>query len=298
MKNNQVYLIDKDLIGSTANFWNHRSDEWKMNSIVNILLFILITLLVIPAIVTAMEDTDVNVRVKAPEYVSGTFEVTIEIEDVTDLDSGNFDLSFDSSVVVVESVEPGIIDDTEIPVPMWRFMDDDTIRVPFNLPGDDGVSGSGYLAKIVFEIVGDIGDTSVLDLSDISSDTRGEFYQRAGRVLSATDTDEISANWFGDNVTVGTATSTPAEAPTPTPTPTIAAASTPTLTATSIETTSLDLASDPSASTAGALDAPAAAVSAAPSEKDGLQDVLTTHNFIAIYSLIGLLAFIYTLTFK
>ena len=269
-----------------------------MNSIAKkISPFISIVLLMLLAIGAAAEDdADVNVRVNAPEYVSDTFEVTIDIEDVTDLDSGNFDLSFDSSVVVVESVEPGNIEDTEIPVPMWRFMDDDTIRVPFNLPGDVGVSGSGYLAKIVFEVVGDIGDTSVLDLSDISSDTRGEFYQRAGRVLGATDTDEIPANWFGTNVTIGTAPSMPAETPTPTEAPTIVATSTPTPTATPIETPSLELASNPSTLTASAQSAPAAAVPDTPPESDGLQDILRAENFIAIYSFVGLLAFIYTLT--
>jgi len=269
-----------------------------MNSIAKkISPFILIVLLMLLAIGAAAEDdADVNVRVNAPEYVSDTFEVTIDIEDVTDLDSGNFDLSFDSSVVVVESLEPGNIEDTEIPVPMWRFMDDDTIRVPFNLPGDVGVSGSGYLAKIVFEVVGDIGDTSVLDLSDISSDTRGEFYQRAGRVLGATDTDEIPANWFGTNVTIGTAPSMPAETPTPTEAPTIVATSTPTPTATPIETPSLELASNPSTLTASAQSAPAAAVPDTPPESDGLQDILRAENFIAIYSFVGLLAFIHTLT--
>ena len=267
----------------------------KMNAITKKILSIaLLVSLMIGA--AAAEDAGVNVSVNAPEYVSDTFEVTIDIEDVTDLDSGNFDLSFDSSVVVVESVEPGNIEDTEIPVPMWRFMDDDTIRVPFNLPGDDGVSGSGYLTKIVFEVVGDIGDTSVMDLSDISSDTRGEFYQQAGRVLVATDAEEIPANWFGTNVTIGTAPAASDEAPPPTKSPTIVAASAPEPTATSIETPLLESESKPSASTARAQDAPAAIVPSASSEKDELQDVLTTHNFITIYSFIGLLAFIYAFT--
>lgn len=267
-----------------------------MNSIVKkILLFISITLLVIPAIVTAAEDTDVNVRVNAPEFVSGTFEVTIDIENVTDLDSGNFDISFDSGVVVVESVEPGNIDDIEIPVAMWRFTDDDTIRVTLNRPGagtdaegvGDGASGSGYLTKIVFEVVGDIGDTSIIDLSD-TSDT-------FERVLADIDSNLITANWFNDNVTVGTSTSVSTSAATlvadttPSPKPL----------ANSVKTTPPD--STPGSITSytpAVQDTPDTAVPTETSEKndsDGL-DALTTHNFIAIYSLIGLLAFIYTLT--
>ena len=269
----------------------------KMNSIAKkISPFISIVLLMLLAIGAAAEDdADVNVRVNAPEYVSDTFEVTIDIEDVTDLDSGNFDLSFDSSVVVVESVEPGIIDDTEIPVPMWRFMDDDTIRVTLNRPGagtdaegvSDGASGSGYLIKIAFEVVGDIGDTSIIDLSD-TSDT-------FERVLADVDSNLITANWFNDNVTVGTSTSASTSAATPmadtTPSPTPLA--------NSVKTTPPD--STPGSITSytpAAQDTPDTAVLTETSETDesnGL-DMLTTHNFIAIYSLIGLLAFIYTLT--
>lgn len=255
-----------------------------MNSIVKkILLFISITLLVILAIVTAAEDTDVDVRVNAPEFVSDTFEVTIDIENVTDLDSGQFDLSFDSSVVNVEEVEAGSIDNTEVPVAMWRFMDDDRIRVTFNLPGADGVSGTGYLTKIVFEVVSNPGDTTIMDLSDIS-----DTFERG---LVDVYSDLITANWFNDNVTVGTSISaaTPMADTTPSSMPV----------ANSIKTTPLD--STPGSTTSytpAAQDTPDTAVLTETSETDdsnGL-DMLTTHNLIAIYSLIGLLAFIYTLT--
>lgn len=255
-----------------------------MNSIVKkILLFISITLLVIPAIVAAAEDTDVNVRVNAPEYVSGTFEVTIDIENVTDLDSGQFDLSFDSSVVNVEEVEAGSIDNTDVPIDMWGFMDDDRIRVAFNLPGADGVSGSGYVTKIVFEVVGNPGDTTSIDLSDTFE-----------RVLVDIYADLITANWFNDYVTVGTSTSASTSAATP------MADTTPV--ATSVETTSSDSTPMPTTSyTPAAQDTPDTPDTAVPNEiferddPDGLE-TLTTHNFIAIYSFIGLLAFIYTLT--
>ena len=241
----------------------------------------------IPAIVTAAEDTDVNVRVNAPEYVSGTFDVTIDIEEVTDLDSGQFDLSFDSSVVNVEEVEAGSIDNTEVPIAMWRFMDDDRIRVIFNLPGADGVSGSGYLTKIVFEVVSNPGDTTIMDLSD-TSDT----FERG---LVDVYSDLITANWFNDDVTVGTSKSASTSAATPmadtTPSPTPVT--------NSVKTTALDSTHGSITSyTTAAQDTPDTAVPTEISERDdpdGL-DALTTHNFIAIYSLIGLLAFIYTLT--
>ena len=265
------------------------NEVMKMNSIVKrISLFISITLLMLLATSAAAEDADVNVRVNAPEYVLDTFEVTIDITNVSDLDGGQFDLTFDHNVIDVLYVEDvkskyGNIDDTEIPVDMCSAMDDGRIRLIFNLPGADGVSGSGCVVKILFEVLGNVGTTSAIDISD-------DFTRR----LSDIGADEIPANWVGDNVTVGTASSMPVETPTPAPTPTIVAASAPTPTATSILTSVPNL--DSPAFTARAQDAPAAAVPAAPSEKDGLQDILTTHNFISIYSIIGLLAFIYSLT--
>ena len=260
-----------------------------MNTITKKILSI--TLLMLLAIgAAAGDDAEVNVTVNAPEYVLDTFEVTIDVTDVSDMNGGQFDLTFDPDVINVLDVEDGNIDDTEIPVVMWRFMDDDKIRVFFKLSGADGVSGSGYLAKIIFEVAGDAGDTSVIDIpADISDNPEDR-----KRMLSDIGADEIPANWFGANVTIGTAPAASDEAPPPTRSPTIVAASAPEPTATSIETPSLMLASDPSALTASAQSAPA--VPDASSEKDESQDIFTAHNFIAIYSLVGLLAFIYALT--
>jgi len=257
-----------------------------MNTITKKILSI--ALLMLLAIGVAAEDADVNVIANAPEYVLDTFEVTIDITNVSDMDGGQFDLTFDHNVIDVIDVgdaksKYGDIDDTDIPVDMCSAMDDDRIRLIFNLPGADGVSGSGYVAKILFEVVGNVGTTSAIGISD-------EFTRK----LSDTGADEIPANWFGDNVTVGTAPSLPVETPTPSPTKTIVAASAPTPTATSIRTSAPN--PDSPAFTAKAQDASAAAVPATSSEKDGLQDILTTHNFITIYSFIGLLAFIYSLT--
>lgn len=262
-----------------------------MNSIAKrISPFISIVLLMLLANGAAAEDAGVNVSVNAPEYVSDTFEVTINVTEVSNIIGAQFDLTFDPDVIDIENVKsdvkPGMIDDTEMPMYGVERKDDGRIRVmiwQFDVVEEGGVSGSGYLTKIIFEVVGDTGDTSAIDMPE-------EFE----RILSDVDADEIPANWFGANVTVGTAPSMPAETPTPTQTPTIAAASAPEPTATSIRTSAPN--PDSPAFTASAQDAPSAAVPAAPSEKDGLQDILTTHNFIAIYSFVGLLAFIYSLT--
>ena len=258
------------------------NEMMEMNTITKMILSI--TLLMLLA---TCATADVNVSVNAPEYVLDTFEVTIDVTDVIDLDSGTFDLTFDPDVINVLEVEAGNIDDTEIPKGGNHLLDDGRLRILFNIKGVDGVSGSGYLAKIIFEVVGDTG-TSIIDMpADISDDPDDR-----RRMLSDIGYDEIPANWFGTNVTIGTAPSMPAETPTPTKMPTIAAASA--ATATSIRTSAPN--PDSPAFTARSQDAPAAVVPSASSEKDGLQDLLTTHNFITIYSFIGLLAVIYALT--
>ena len=104
------------------------------------------------------------------------------------MNGGQFDLSFDSSVVNVTAVNAGNIDSTAVPLVDWRFMDADTIRVLFKLSGDDGVSGSGYVTKIGFEITGSQGDISVLDISNGN--------------LADTNAEEIPATWTDDEVTV------------------------------------------------------------------------------------------------
>ncbi len=141
------------------------------------------------ALMIRMMAEKMQVCVNAPEVVSGAFNVTIDIHNVADLDSGQFDLSFNSSVVNVTAVHAGNIDGKQVPVDSWQFMDAGTIRMLFNLPGVRGVSGSGYVARIDFEVTGSHGDISVLDISDVG--------------LVDTGADEIPAVWIDDEVTIG-----------------------------------------------------------------------------------------------
>jgi hypothetical protein len=130
----------------------------------------------------------VPVRVNVPESVSDTFDVTIDVENVVDINSGQFDLSFDASVVNVTGVSAGNIDGTTVPIVGWVFMDARTIRVLFKLDGIDCVSGSGYVARIDFEARGSKGDSCVLGMSEV--------------LLVDTRADEMPAAWTDAEVTV------------------------------------------------------------------------------------------------
>ena len=164
------------------------------------------------------EDT-INVTVNAPEYVEEgeIFDVTIDVDSIMDFNTGLFDLSFNSSVVNITGVANGRLDETAIPISIWTFVDSDTIRVMPELSGITGVSGTGYLTKISFEVVGNRGDRSVLDISN--------------GMLVNTEAEEIPAEWIDDEIRIGVEEKpTPTPAPTPTPSPTPSPSPTPTAT--------------------------------------------------------------------
>ncbi|MGP8320218.1 MAG: cohesin domain-containing protein [Methanosarcinaceae archaeon] len=102
-----------------------------------------------------VQGQQTTVNLNTPELVKGsTVYTTVEIINVTDLDAGQFDLSFNSSALKVVNIENGSIEGTTVPV-QWRSIDTDTVRVIFNLEGVTGISGLGQLAKIEFEVIGD-----------------------------------------------------------------------------------------------------------------------------------------------
>jgi hypothetical protein len=129
------------------------------------------------------------VSVEAPVYVAGTFNATVKIDNVTDFNTGQFDLSFNSSVVNVIDVKDGEIDGEAVPIFMWNFVDADTVKVLVNMPMSVGVNGSGYLAEVEFEVKGEEGEKSKLDISN--------------ELLMDTEAKEIDAGWINAEIRIG-----------------------------------------------------------------------------------------------
>jgi hypothetical protein len=142
----------------------------------------------VPGLAAPQAGDTAKVTVNAPEYVEETFNVTINVDSVTGLNSAQFDLSFNSSVVSIAEVKDGEIDGEKVPIFNWDFVDADTVRVLVSLPMGVGVNGSGCLAEVVFEVNGKSGDKSKLDISN--------------GLLVDTEANEIEAEWYGDEVTV------------------------------------------------------------------------------------------------
>jgi antitoxin (DNA-binding transcriptional repressor) of toxin-antitoxin stability system len=136
----------------------------------------------------------VSVSLDAPDEAApgSDFTVNVNIGEVTDLDASSYDISFDSSVLRLDNVILGLIDSTEIPVDVYNEVSPGTYSVVQNVPGTEGVSGSGYLAVLHFYVVGSDGDSSDINLSN--------------GVLSNNLAEEITATWAGDSINVADTT--------------------------------------------------------------------------------------------
>ncbi|MEA1906449.1 MAG: cohesin domain-containing protein [Euryarchaeota archaeon] len=135
-----------------------------------------------------------SVNVNAPETMDGDFTVIIEIGDVNGMDSGQFDLYFDATAVNVIDVDDGSVGGIAIPADNWAA-DDGKVTVLFNLPGIDGVSGSGSLATIHFETI--VPGDCEMELSD--------------GLLVNTMAELIPASWDGVEIHVSSATTSGTE---------------------------------------------------------------------------------------
>jgi len=96
-----------------------------ISKIISTIIILSMTSMILATPVAAYQT---GVSVNAPESVESDFNVVIEIENVVDLDSGQFDLYFDPAAVNVKSVGDGNIGGTTMPIDNWA-VDRDRIRV-------------------------------------------------------------------------------------------------------------------------------------------------------------------------
>jgi clostripain len=138
--------------------------------------------------VVAVGAVTVSVDAPATAAPDSDFTANIDITEVTNLDSCNYDITFDPLVLRLDNVASGLIGSTAIPVDMYNELSSGTYRVVQNVPGLTGVSGSGYLAVLHFHVIGSEGDSSSITLSN--------------GTLSDNSAGEITATWVGDSVDI------------------------------------------------------------------------------------------------
>ena len=169
-------------------------------SMQGIAVLLILTVIALSFAVTPVIAQAVEVRVNAPEYVEegATFVATIDIEDVTDLNSAQFDLSFDPDVVKISDVNEAKIGGEDISILWGLNPDKDTVRVIIMMDPGERVSGSGYLAEVEFKVKGEEGEKSELNLSN---EKLGGLKEREG--LEELESEEILANWIDAEIRIG-----------------------------------------------------------------------------------------------
>ncbi len=176
-----------------------KSEEERCNNVrtalINIIVICLTAVVISSLAISGLsaQETGAAVEVRVTpesEYVEegATFSVTIDVDDVKNFKLGQFDLSFDSSVLKYKDVEDGSLDGEKVPIKEEREVDDDTVHVYVRMPMGETASGSGYLAEVSFKAIGAEGDTSKLDLSN---------------GLLSDNTAEILANWTPAEIKIG-----------------------------------------------------------------------------------------------
>lgn len=145
----------------------------------------------IPNLIVQAQDS-VTVSVDAPaEVAQGTdFIARVDVNQVTNFDGANYDVTYDPAILEVTNASNGLIAGTTIPVDMWGVISPGRVRMIQNVPGLSGVSGSGYLAEIHFHVLGSASSTSSIGLSN--------------GVLADNAANEIPAAWVGDSVHINT----------------------------------------------------------------------------------------------
>ncbi len=137
-----------------------------------------------------------QVSINAPDTVpaGGNFTAMVGINQVSNFDAANYDVSYNPAVLRLINVTAGQINSggnlTAIPVDMWstNTTATGTVRIVQNVPGPNGASGTGYLAMLQFGVTGSVGQSSNITL------TNG--------VLSDNLAQLIPASWIGDVVRV------------------------------------------------------------------------------------------------
>ncbi|MFC2072819.1 cohesin domain-containing protein [Chloroflexota bacterium] len=142
--------------------------------------------------VAAAGEVSVSIG-NAPDTVTEDveFTVTVDISQVVDINGAQYEIVFNPSVLRLDDVITGEIDSTGMPVQGFAEVSPGSYRVLQSLIFDK-ISGSGYLAVLHFHVIGSLGDSSSIDLSN--------------GTLSGWE-GEIPATWIGDSVSIVSAES-------------------------------------------------------------------------------------------
>jgi len=148
---------------------------------------------------TPTATPDVNVGIGALDEVlaGGNFTAWVNVSNVRKLAAANYDITYDPNILAVTGVDcgNGVVGGKPFPNKSsgftWAYVQPATqgrIRIIQYMDASKSVSGSGYMARVYFHVVGSSRDSSTIELSN------GELFK--------SDTTKIPANWISDSVHV------------------------------------------------------------------------------------------------
>ena len=118
-----------------------------------LLLVVLMGILpILPLSITQASGTSVGLCAQPEEVQGDLLVVKITAEDLVEFDACNYNLIYDASVLDVAEILPGNVGGIAIPVSIWQESDSGVLTIVQNVPGTPGVSGSGYLAEVQFDV--------------------------------------------------------------------------------------------------------------------------------------------------
>ena len=152
-------------------------------------------LALVPISITGANGT-VTVSIDAPAEVNpgGSFVADVTVDYVENFNSCGFDVTYDQTIITVTSVTGGEIDGHTVEVGPgdWSYIppgpDPGKIRVVTGVPGTPGpgVTGTGYIAQIHFNVLGSGCQTSTIHLERV-----GMYDYEANRIDTTTVDDSV-----------------------------------------------------------------------------------------------------------
>lgn len=149
----------------------------------SVLLALSLALIFVTSSVSSSET--VSLQVDKEAVYEDSIEVSVNVDDITNFDAGQFNVVYNRTVLSLEEISDGNINGVQIPVAVWNPETDIAI---LNVPEIPGVSGAGVLAVLSFDVIGKIGDVSEISLDN--------------GFLNDNEAVEIVASWIKTNIEV------------------------------------------------------------------------------------------------
>jgi len=146
--------------------------HWK--GILAIVVSLGLALALLPLSITGANGT-VTVSIDAPAEVNpgSSFVANVTVDYVENYDACGFDVTYDQTIITVTDVTGGEIDGHAVEVD-WVYYpsgppDPGKIRVLAVVPGmpGPGVTGTGHIAQIHFNVLGSSCETSAIHLEEV-----------------------------------------------------------------------------------------------------------------------------------